>query len=249
MNTATSCAGGRAPRGEETGGPLQDLVGPFKFTNLLLEHLQLCRVARARPRHMTLIDVGLAHPGAHRLGTVAELLSNPLNRAVLGAQLGTQRPNHSYRCCLLLRAGRRVVGFPGVVSFGTSPSSFPNDGDSNQPRAVHSHRRASLEPAAVRLCARWLGRGQCRFHPIPAIVQVEARAIRCRVRRSRLTAFRCSRAVRRLTATGGSDDAGWCRGTRLEIPEPTILRALSLGNVSVGIAFARPDAGVPSGGE
>ena len=33
---------------------------------------------------------------------------------------------------------RRVVGFPGVVSFGMSPSSVPNDGDSKRPRAVHS---------------------------------------------------------------------------------------------------------------
>ena len=41
---------------------------------------------------MTLIDVGLAHPGAHRLGAVAELLSNPQNCAVLGAELGTQGP-------------------------------------------------------------------------------------------------------------------------------------------------------------
>ena len=38
-----------------------------------------------------------------------------------------------------------MVGFPGVVSFGMSTSSFPNDGDSNQPSAVHrdeyNHRR------------------------------------------------------------------------------------------------------------
>ena len=29
-----------------------------------------------------------------------------------------------------------MVGSPGVVSFGMSPSSFPNDGDSNQPSAI-----------------------------------------------------------------------------------------------------------------
>ena len=29
-----------------------------------------------------------------------------------------------------------MVGFPGVVSFGMSTSSFPNDGDSNQSSAV-----------------------------------------------------------------------------------------------------------------
>jgi hypothetical protein len=30
-----------------------------------------------------------------------------------------------------------VVGFPGVVSLRVSPSSFPDDGVSNQPSAVH----------------------------------------------------------------------------------------------------------------
>ena len=29
------------------------------------------------------------------------------------------------------------VGLLGFVSFGMSPSSFPNDGDSNQPSAIH----------------------------------------------------------------------------------------------------------------
>lgn len=46
-----------------------------------------------------------------------------------------------------------MVGFPGVVSFGMSTSSFPNDGDSNQPSAVQTVRREWLAQFLTRKTA------------------------------------------------------------------------------------------------
>ena len=50
-----------------------------------------CASAVLTPRVPPVVDVGLPHPGPHRLGAVPELAGDPLHRAVLGAQLGAQR--------------------------------------------------------------------------------------------------------------------------------------------------------------
>src|SRR5690606_30661415 len=60
--------------------------------------------AGAAPRHVALVTVSLTHPGAHRLGAVPQLLSNALDRPVLGTELGTQRPDHPHRSGLLFEA-------------------------------------------------------------------------------------------------------------------------------------------------
>src|SRR5690606_10027168 len=86
------------------GCPLENLVGSLELTVLLLERLHLFRVVGADPRHVALVNVSLTHPGAHRLGAVPQLLSNALDRPVLGTELGTQRPDHPHRSGLLFEA-------------------------------------------------------------------------------------------------------------------------------------------------
>ena len=117
MNAATSCAGGRAPPRRNCAARFRISLARLQLTVLLLERLHPRRVARAHPGHVALVDVGLAHPGPHRLGAVPELRRDPLDRAVLGAQLGTQRPDHPHRSGLLLRAvaTRRRLPRRGVL--------------------------------------------------------------------------------------------------------------------------------------
>lgn len=86
------------------------VMSPFELTVRLLEGLQLVHgLARANPRHVALVDVGLLHLGPQRRRAVAELHRDALHRdalrrAVRGAQLGTQRPDHPHHSSLLLRA-------------------------------------------------------------------------------------------------------------------------------------------------
>jgi Protein of unknown function (DUF1214) len=91
-------------RPEETRRSFQNLVGALEFSVLLLEISDPLRLRRGDPRGIPVVDIGLTHPGAHRLHAVSELASDPLHRPVIGAQLGTQRPHHPHRSGLLLRA-------------------------------------------------------------------------------------------------------------------------------------------------
>src|SRR5271168_5319189 len=91
-------------RPEETRRSLQNLVGPLEFSVLLLENLDPLRLGRTDTGRIPVVDVGLAHPGAHRFHAVAELAGNPVHRPVIGAQLSTQGTHHPHRSGLLLRA-------------------------------------------------------------------------------------------------------------------------------------------------
>jgi hypothetical protein len=57
-----------------------------------------------KPMKMPIIDIGLAHPRAHRLDAIPELAGNPLHRSVVGTQFSPQRSDHPHRGGLLLRA-------------------------------------------------------------------------------------------------------------------------------------------------
>src|SRR5262249_28316334 len=60
----------------------QDLVRSLELTVLLLQPLDPLRVLGRGPGLMTVVDVGLLHPAAHRLHAVAELIRDPLDRPV-----------------------------------------------------------------------------------------------------------------------------------------------------------------------
>ena len=62
------------------------------------------RLRGRHPGRVPVVDVGLAHPGPHRLDAVAELTGDPLHRPVLSAQLCAQGPHHPHRGGLLFRA-------------------------------------------------------------------------------------------------------------------------------------------------
>jgi hypothetical protein len=87
---------------------------------------------------VTVVDVGLTHPGPHRLDAVPELASEPLHRPAIS-------PNSALSACTIRTADAfssgvylRVVGFPGDCSFGMAPSSFPRSGASSISRAIQS---------------------------------------------------------------------------------------------------------------
>jgi hypothetical protein len=66
-----------------------------------------------------------------------ELLGDPLDRPVLGAQLPAQLAHQPHGLGLLL-IGVPIVGFPTLISFGMTPSSLQRSGASNEPRVVQS---------------------------------------------------------------------------------------------------------------
>jgi len=68
----------------------------------VLERLDLRRVLRRATRLHALVDVGALDPLADRVRPVAQLLRDPLDRPVLGAQLTTQLANQPHRLGLLL---------------------------------------------------------------------------------------------------------------------------------------------------
>ena len=84
--------------------PLQDLVGPAQLRFSCSSSLHPRRLAVVTPGRVAVVDVGLPDPRPHRLDPVAELGRDPLDRPVLGAQLGAQRADHPHRRGLLLRA-------------------------------------------------------------------------------------------------------------------------------------------------
>jgi hypothetical protein len=112
-------------RPEETGRSLQNFVGTLRFSDLLLKFPDPLRLRGRHPGRVTVVDVALAHPGAHRFHAVAELAGNPVHRPMLGAQLGTQSAHIRTAAAFSSGLYLRVVGFPGDCSFGMTPSSFP----------------------------------------------------------------------------------------------------------------------------
>src|ERR1700682_6402764 len=89
---------------KETGCPLEDLVGTAQLSDLLLEFLDLGGLGGTHPRREALVDVGLAHPGPHRLDAIPQLAGDPVHRSMVSAQLGTQCSDHPHRGSLLFRA-------------------------------------------------------------------------------------------------------------------------------------------------
>lgn len=112
---------------------------------LLPETLHLLRVLAAQPRLGAVVDLGLADPAAQRLGSDPELLRDPLNRAVIGAQLLAELCTARTARSFSASEYRRVVGFPGDISCGMTPSSFPRSGASNHPRATHCQLELGVE--------------------------------------------------------------------------------------------------------
>ena len=75
-------------RPEETRRSFHNFVGTLEFSDLLLKIPDPLRFRSRHNGRVAVVDVGLTHPGAHRLDAVAELAGNPLHRPVIGAQLG-----------------------------------------------------------------------------------------------------------------------------------------------------------------
>ena len=123
-------------RPEETRGPLEDLVGPAELAVFLLQLTRPSALARGHPRRATIVDVGLPHPQADRLGPASELGRDPLDRPVLGSELRAQARTIRTAEAFSSSEYRRVVGFPFDTSRGMAPSSFPRSGTSNIPRAT-----------------------------------------------------------------------------------------------------------------
>src|SRR5665647_2614185 len=98
---------------------------------------------RSRPRSppggVAVVDVGLTHPQPHRLGSVAQLGRDRLDRLVLGTQSRTPRPGHPHRRGLLLfgvptRGGLplRHLSWHDSVLVSKVRSLQPLQGDSKQ---------------------------------------------------------------------------------------------------------------------
>lgn len=76
-------------RPEERRCAFEDLVGPAQLAVLLLKLEQTAGLISAHTRGLAFINIGLTHPGAYRFWSVAELIGNSFDRAVLRAQLFT----------------------------------------------------------------------------------------------------------------------------------------------------------------
>src|SRR5690625_3123638 len=64
---------------------------------------------------LTIVDLSLLDPRAHRLRTVAQLVGHSFHGAVLGAELLAQGPHHAHRRGLLLRRVAPLRGLSRVV--------------------------------------------------------------------------------------------------------------------------------------
>src|SRR5690606_21313654 len=89
-------------RREESRRGLEDRVRPTQLLHLLLEGLDPRGVLTRRAGLQALVDVSSLDPLAHRLDAVPELVRDPLDRPVLGAQLTTQLAHQPDRLGLLL---------------------------------------------------------------------------------------------------------------------------------------------------
>ena len=90
-------------RPEERRSPLQDLIGPTQFPDLLLKLPHPTSLGRAHARRDPIIDVSLFDPKPDGFDSVSELRCDPMHRPMLGPQLSSQRPHHPNRSGLLLR--------------------------------------------------------------------------------------------------------------------------------------------------
>ena len=165
--------------GEIRRRPAQDLVRPAQLTASPARapwHLErppptsrpASRRHRPQPARTQLRNDSVPIP---------ELLRHPADRPVIRAQLLAQLTDQlAPPVPSPPRVYRRVVGFPGDLSSGMTPSSFPRSGASNEPRVVQSvsrfdcRTRRSLgrgERVPCRLCRRRKGRRRpgCRHRP------------------------------------------------------------------------------------
>ena len=103
-------------RAEETRCSLQNLIGALEFSYLLLELFNPRRLRGGHPGRVPVVDVGLAHPGAHRLDPVAELTGNTVPCSVPNPE----RNARTIRTAAAFSSGLylRLVGLPGDCSFG-----------------------------------------------------------------------------------------------------------------------------------
>jgi hypothetical protein len=142
-----------------TGAPtgwIRHRVGPPQLLHLLLERPDPLRVRRRGPSRSAVVDVGLAHPRAHRLDPVAQLVSDSLHRALRGPQLLAKLANHPHRLGLLLGAvptRRRLPRCPVLrhdsILVSKVWSLQPTQGGSvHRPRVV-TDRRDRAAPRAL----------------------------------------------------------------------------------------------------
>ncbi len=81
----------------------------------------------------------LAHPRAHRLDAVAELLRDALHRPRASVPSSfAQLPAPSAPPPSPARCTDASSASPVTSLFGMTPSSFPRSGASNEPRAIHA---------------------------------------------------------------------------------------------------------------
>jgi hypothetical protein len=74
-------------RPKKTRRALQNIAGALQFSVLLFELADPLRLGGRNPRGVAVVDVGLAHPRAHRLDALPELVGDPLHRPMIGAHV------------------------------------------------------------------------------------------------------------------------------------------------------------------
>jgi hypothetical protein len=85
-----------ALRPEETCRSFQNFVDALEFSYLLFEFFDPCGLHGRQTGCLTVVNIGVARPGAHRLRAIPELAGHPRHRARLGPQLAAQRPNRPH---------------------------------------------------------------------------------------------------------------------------------------------------------
>jgi len=85
-------------------GSQGEIIGPPQLPVLLFQPLDPRRVIGGGARTNPLVDVGLGHPGPHRLHPIAELVGDTLHRPMPFTRLLTQLTDQTHRLILLLPA-------------------------------------------------------------------------------------------------------------------------------------------------
>src|ERR1700691_4978262 len=135
--------------GEIRPPPPQDLIRPPQLTVFPLQlrdpHLILCRGTRPRP----VIDLGLLHPAAQRLGVNAQLAAHPGQLTLAPAVTGPDLQDHLYRALAQLIGVLPLCRHDSASSQGSEPPRSP--GRSNHHPVL---RRGALDLQAVTLTRR-----------------------------------------------------------------------------------------------
>src|SRR3954449_5317878 len=147
-NATITSMGGRVPP-RKSRGPLQQIVGPPQLTVVLLELPDPLGLRRGQARLHAVIDVGLLDPGPQRLDPAADLVGDPPDRPVRGAELLAQLPHQPDRPGLLLwrvptrrRLPRRALVPHGSILVSKVRSLQATQGGSG-PVAAACRRRGS----------------------------------------------------------------------------------------------------------